>query len=105
MLYVRCLLRGAVWWLVPEAMYRYTIRKRSLTEEQASGDLMRISLMEQDLLSDPVVIRDPKLGKALRRHKAVIDRCYHYRAFTDAIKVRTPRLAAKLFSRVRSAAG
>ena len=97
MLYVRCLLRGAVWWLIPEAMYHYTIRKGSLTEEQTSGDLMRIRLMEQDLLGDPAIIRDPNLIKALQRHKAVIDRCYYYRAFTDAIKARTPRLATKLF--------
>ena len=97
MLYVRCLLRGAVWWLVPEAMYHYTVRKGSLTEEQTSGDLMRIRTMEQDLLGDPAVATQPELVKALRRHKAVIDRCYYYRAFTDAIKARRLRLAAKLF--------
>ena len=53
--------------------------------------------MEQELLGDPTVINDPSLAAALRRHKAVIDRCYYYRAFTDAIKARAPRLAAKLF--------
>lgn len=97
MLYVACLLRGAAWWLVPEAMYLYTVRKGSLTEVQSSGDLMRIRQMDADLLGNPLVAGNPDLVRALRRHKAVIDRCYYYRAFTDAIKARTPRLAAKLF--------
>ncbi|MGI4798691.1 MAG: glycosyltransferase family 2 protein [Janthinobacterium lividum] len=97
MLYVACLLRGAAWWLVPEAMYLYTVRKGSLTEVQSSEDLMRIRQMEADLLNNPLVAGKPDLVRALRRHKSVIDRCYYYRAFTDAVKARTPAVAARLF--------
>lgn len=97
MLYVACLLRGAAWWLLPEAMYLYTVRKGSLTEVQSSEDLMRIRQMEADLLDNPLVAGKPDLVRALRRHKSVIDRCYYYRAFTDAIKARTPAVAARLF--------
>lgn len=97
MLYVACLLRGAAWWLVPEAMYLYTVRKGSLTEVQSSEDLMRIRQMEADLLNNPLVAGKPDLVRALRRHKSVIDRCYYYRAFTDAVKARTPAAAARLF--------
>lgn len=97
MLYVACLLRGAAWWLVPEAMYLYTVRKGSLTEVQSSEDLMRIRQMEADLLNNPLVAGKPDLVRALRQHKSVIDRCYYYRAFTDAVKARTPAAAARLF--------
>ena len=91
MLYVRCLVAGAAWWLTPGATYHYTVRKGSLTEEQTSGDLQRIREMDAGLLREPMVIADPALTRAIRRHKAVIDRCYYYRAFTDAAKARQAR--------------
>lgn len=87
MLYLNCLLKGARWWLTPEAMYRYTIRRGSLTEVQTAADLLRVRSFEQALLrSHPLVRSDRKLWHALRRHKAKIDRFYFYRAFTDAVK-------------------
>ena len=96
MLYVRCLTNGARWWLLPETMYCYAINPGSLTEQQSSHDLMRIRKMESDLLADPKVAQDPILVKAIHRHKTVVDRCYYYRAFTDAIKDRDLRCAAGL---------
>jgi glycosyltransferase involved in cell wall biosynthesis len=87
MFYVSCLVRGARWWVSPEALYRYTIRSGSLTEVQSAADLLRIRTFESNLLDgDPIVRADPALARALRRHKSVIDRCYYYRAFTDAVK-------------------
>ena len=96
MLYVRCLTNGARWWLLPDTMYRYAIHPGSLTEQQSSHDLMRIRQMESELLADPKVVQDPALVKAIHRHKTVLDRCYYYRAFTDAIKDRDLRCAAGL---------
>jgi glycosyltransferase involved in cell wall biosynthesis len=86
-LYVNCLLKGARWWITPEAMYRYKIRWGSLTDVQSASDLQRIRSFEQALLSsDPLVASDPELAQSIRRHKAKMDRFYYYRAFTDAIK-------------------
>lgn len=96
MLYVRCLINGARWWVSPEVMYHYTISPGSLTEQQSSQDLMRIRQMESELLADPKVASDPALVTAIHRHKSVLDRCYYYRAFTDAVKGRNLRHAAKL---------
>ena len=96
MLYVRCLTNGAHWWLLPEAMYCYAIRPGSLTEQQSSHDLMRIRQMESELLADPEVAQDLAVVKAIHRHKKVLDRCYYYRAFTDAVKDRDIRCAAGL---------
>ncbi len=87
MFYVSCLVRRARWWVTPEAMYHYTVRSGSLTEVQSAGDLLRIRNFESNLLdSNPMVRAEPALADALRRHKSMIDRCYYYRAFTDAVK-------------------
>jgi succinoglycan biosynthesis protein ExoO/succinoglycan biosynthesis protein ExoU len=89
MLYLACLVHGARWWVEPAAMYRYTIRNGSLTEVQTAADLQRIRTFEQDLLRDcPLAHSNPAFAHALRRHKSKIDRCYYYRAFTDAVKAR-----------------
>ena len=104
MLYVRCLTNGARWWLSPDTMYRYVIVPGSLTERQSSHDLMRIRQMESELLADPKVGQDPALVKAIHRHKRVLDRCYYYRAFTDAIKGRDLRCAASLLIDSRKSA-
>jgi glycosyltransferase involved in cell wall biosynthesis len=97
LLYLDCLLRGAWWWVTPEPMYRYIVRGGSLTEVQTAADLLRIRRKEESLLREhPRVAADRGLARALRRHKAVIDRCYYYRAFTDAVKARTLAHALRL---------
>lgn len=104
MLYVRCLINGARWWLLPEAMYRYAIVPGSLTEQQSSNDLLRLRQMESELLADPRVNVDPLLVQAITRHKSVLDRCYYYRAFTDAVKGGHLRRAAGLLTDSRKSA-
>ena len=104
MLYVRCLTNGARWWLLPDAMYCYAIHPGSLTEQQSSHDLQRVRQMESELLADPKVAQDPALVRAIHRHKTVLDRCYYYRAFTDAIKGHDLRCAAGLLIDSRTSA-
>jgi succinoglycan biosynthesis protein ExoO len=97
MLYVACLLKGARWWITPEAMYRYRVNSGSLTDVQSADDLLRIRLLEDDLLrNDPMVASDPELARALRRHKTKIEHFYYYRAFTDALKTRDISRALRL---------
>jgi len=97
MFYASCLVQGARWWVTPEAMYNYTIRGGSLTEVQSAADLLRIRIFDSELLSrEPLVRADPALARALRRHKSMIDRCYYYRAFTDAIKAGEIRRALRV---------
>jgi succinoglycan biosynthesis protein ExoO/succinoglycan biosynthesis protein ExoU len=96
-LYLACLLKGARWLITPEAMYRYRIRWGSQTDVQSAGDLLRIRLLEDQLLrNDPMVLSDPKLARAVHRHKAKIEHFYYYRAFTDAVKVGATRQALRL---------
>ncbi len=96
LLYIECLARGAKWWVTPEPMYFYTIRKGSLTEQQSSSDLMRLRAAAKRLLADPETALDPSLFRAIRRHSMKIDRSYYYRAFTDAVKGRNFPVAARL---------
>lgn len=96
MLYVRGLTNGARWWLLPEAMYCCAIRPGSLTEQQSPHDLVCIRQIESELLTGPKVAQAPTVVKAIHRHKRVLDRCYYYRAFTDAVKGRDLRCAAGL---------
>jgi glycosyltransferase involved in cell wall biosynthesis len=102
MLYISCLVRGARWWVTPEAMYCYTLRNGSLTEVQSAADLQRIRGFEKELLAgNPTVRADPALARALRRHKSMIDRNYYYRAFTDAVKAgKTAQARRLLFENV-----
>lgn len=87
MLSLTCLLRGARWWIIPQAMYRYTVELGTLTDVQSAADLQRIRLFEDELLRrDPKVAAEPELADALRRHQAIIEHFYYYRAFTDALK-------------------
>ncbi len=98
MLYVTCLHAGARWWVTPDALYHYTIRPKSLTEVQSSGDLLRIAQLEAALLKDPQVVKDALFLDALRQHKMKIDRAYYYRAFTDLVKQKQLAKAAKLLT-------
>jgi succinoglycan biosynthesis protein ExoO/succinoglycan biosynthesis protein ExoU len=97
LLYTACLLRGARWWITPEAMYHYWVRLGTLTDVQSAADLLRIRSIEERLLRDePLVASDVNLMRALRSHKALIDRFYYYRAFTDAVKARAGSRALQL---------
>lgn len=97
LLYLGCLLNGARWWLVPQPMYLYRVGAGTLTDMQSAADLQRIRSVEERLLyNHPVVRQDPALARALRRHKAKIDRFYYYRAFTDAVKAHNERRALRL---------
>jgi len=97
LLAVECLLKGAKWLVTPDPMYRYTVRPGSLSETASSADLNGIRTQEERWLrAAPMVIADPRLACAMRRHKATIDRWYHYLRFTHAVKTRCFWQAARL---------
>lgn len=74
-LYVRCLTKGACWWLLPGPMQDYASHPGPLTQQQNSHGLLRVRQIEPELLADPKVTQDLALVKAIRRHKAVLDCC------------------------------
>ncbi len=101
-LYVACLSHGADWWLTPEPGYRYRVRCNSLTQVQTVHDLARLREVQESLLR--AAGDDRKLARLVRRHKTVVDRCYYYRAFTDAVKARHFREAGRTFLETRTSA-
>jgi hypothetical protein len=104
MLYLTCLLKGARWLITPEAMYRYRIRRGSQTDVQSADDLLRIRLLEHQVLrNDPVVASDPALARALRHHKRKVEHFYYYRAFVDALKAGETKQALRFL--LESASG
>lgn len=94
-----CLVNGARWWIVPDALYSYAISDGTLTDRKSAGDLLRICAKEQELLQLPwLMAREPGLTDALRRHKNITEHFYYYRAFVEALKSRElPRAAGTLF--------
>lgn len=101
-LYVACLRRGAVWWLTPEPGYRYRVRSDSLTQVQTVHDLARLREVQASLLE--AAGDDRPLARLIRRHKTVVDRCYHYRGFTDALKAYRFVAAGRALAETRTSA-
>jgi glycosyltransferase involved in cell wall biosynthesis len=95
-LYLRCLVAGARFWLTPEAGYVYTIREGSLTDTHTARDLLRLRRVDRRLLRRPETAGEDRLRAALHRHLRSIDRRAVWRLFTDALKLRAWRRAARI---------
>lgn len=87
-LYAQCLRLGAKWWMMPEPLYHYLVRTDSLTHVQTVHDLGKLRALQARLLTEATQDGDADLAGLIRRHMTVVDRCYHYRAFTDDLKAR-----------------
>lgn len=87
-LYAHCLRAGAGWWMMPQPLYRYLVRRNSLTQVQTVHDLGKLRGVQRVMLDEAVRAEDGDLIRLIRRHMRVVDRCYHYRAFTDDLKAR-----------------
>ena len=87
-LYAHCLRAGARWWMMPQPLYRYLIRKNSLTQVQTVHDLNKLRSVQRVMLDEASKASDADLVRLIHQHMRVVDRCYHYRAFTDDLKAR-----------------
>lgn len=87
-LYAHCLRAGARWWMMPQPLYRYLVRANSLTQVQTVHDLGKLRGVQRVMLDEAAKAGDGDLVDLIRRHMRVVDRCYHYRAFTDDLKAR-----------------
>ncbi|WP_380872517.1 glycosyl transferase [Sphingomonas sp. DBB INV C78] len=87
-LYAHCLRAGARWWMMPQPLYRYLVRKNGLTQVQTVHDLGKLRSVQRVMLDEASRAADAGLVRLIRQHMRVVDRCYHYRAFTDDLKAR-----------------
>lgn len=86
MFYLACFRAGARWWVTPETLYAYRTRANSLTSRQSLDDLVRVAESDHAFLTDPVAADDAVLRRALRRHRAKVDRIRGYELFSSAVK-------------------
>lgn len=87
-LYVDCLERGARWWMSSAPTYRYRVRAGSLTQVQTVHDLGILREKLASLIEHARATGKSSLARLVQRQARVVDRCYHYRAFTDSLKAR-----------------
>jgi glycosyltransferase involved in cell wall biosynthesis len=87
-LYARCLAVGAVFLLLPEGWYDYTVHGASLTANHSIEDLRRLRAMDDDLLHRIRATGDAEAMMALRRHRRSIDRRLGWRVFIEDVKRR-----------------
>lgn len=92
-LYLACFRAGARWWMSSSTTYRYRVRGGSLTQIQTVHDLGVLSARLSALIEQARATGDRTLARSTRRQARVVDRCYHYRAFTDHLKARHMRAA------------
>lgn len=87
-LYARCLAAGAVFLLLPEGGYDYSVHGASLTANHSIGDLRRLRAMDDELLDRIRGSGDKGALRALRRHRRSIDRRLGWRVFIEDVKRR-----------------
>jgi len=90
--YLKCLLRGASWFITPTAMYCYTVRETSLTDSVSDADLLHLSVIERRL-GEEAAAGNPALAAAIRRHRRSVDNSLCWSRFARAIKCRDWRTA------------
>lgn len=89
---VKCLLRGASWFITPMAMYYYTVRASSLSARISETDLAYLSTTERELVRQATAL-DPALATAIRRHRRTVNDALCWLRFVRALKRRDWRTA------------
>lgn len=101
-LYLRCLLAGARFCLMPEPGYAYTIRGNSLTARHGAGDLVRLRALDRRLERELRGIAGAQLTAALDEHQRSIERRLVWRMFAQSLARGRWRRALRLATRNRA---
>ena len=102
-LYLRCLLAGARFCLIPEPGYAYTVRGDSLTARHGAGDLVRLRSLDRQLGRDLHGVAGPQLAAALDEHQRSIERRLVWRMFAQSVARGRWRRALRIATRNRTA--
>ena len=81
LLYLDCLLAGAIWYVTPEPLYNYTVRRDSLTNVVSRQDRGRMVNKLRYLLRSQRVRADEPLSKSIWRHLGIIAPDYYLDEF------------------------
>lgn len=93
---LRCLIAGARYIVLPEALYDYAVDVNGLTTGHSADDLVRLSHRERALLDGPGIASDGPLRDAIARHIRAVELALGWFRFAQAIKRRDPVAALSL---------
>lgn len=93
---LRCLIAGAGYIVLPEALYDYAVDATGLTTGHSADDLVRLGHCERALLGDPGVTSNAPLRDAMGRHIRAVELALGWFRFAQAIKRRDPLAALSL---------
>ncbi|MBV9829457.1 MAG: glycosyltransferase family 2 protein [Alphaproteobacteria bacterium] len=92
--YLRCLVAGARWLVVPEPLYRYRVSAASLTGSYTPDQLAVVAALEGEVLSSSAIRGDRRLYREIRRHQAAARRAVPWMRFVIALRQRDYSSAA-----------
>lgn len=106
MFYLDLLISGAKWKYVPESLYRYTIRRESLSETFSLTDLQALTDYQGQIVRDPKIRGNPAFKSAAEIHFQHVYSHYKRLSFiANCKRGRYLEAAADAFSSPRNFAG
>jgi hypothetical protein len=88
--YLRCLIAGAHWIVVPSPYYYYTVSPNGLAYRPSAEDLRRVVAAESALLNSDAIRRDARLAGAIEKHRQSVILSLSWSGFADALKRKDP---------------
>jgi hypothetical protein len=97
--YLRCLLAGAHFVLLPGAGYAYSVRVDSLTARHGRGDLARLRRLSQETMMRSGATAGADLQAAMAAHARSIEHRLIWRMVSECLAAGRPRRAMRLAAR------
>lgn len=84
--YLACYAAAARFWLAGQPLYRYRLRKDSLTALHSTEDLRRLQQVDRLMLRNESLAHDRAFLDAMKRHRKSIDQRLQWRVVIDEVK-------------------
>ncbi len=88
--YLRCLIAGAHWIVVPSPYYYYTVSPNGLAYRPSLEDLRRVVAAESALLDSDAIKHDEQLSGAIEKHRQSVILSLSWSGFAEALKRKDP---------------
>jgi succinoglycan biosynthesis protein ExoO len=98
-LYVDCLLQGARFVLLPQALYLYSIRPGSLSNSGSMTPMFDVARLNRDILASPPIQANAEWKRLFGDRQRLIDSTITAAGFTEALKERRIWHALRILAR------
>jgi succinoglycan biosynthesis protein ExoO len=98
-LYVDCLLHGARFVLLPEALYLYSIRPGSLSNSGSMKPMFEVARLNRDILASPPIQANAEWRRLFGDRQDLINRTITSAGFAEALKERRIWRALRILAR------